>query len=364
MNLNTEKWIDFQIEKLFNVEAGKYYYSDEYSEGDTPYCSASAENNGVAKKIDLLADFEGNKIITGKVGCTTFYEPMPFCATSDVNVLTAKFDMTPAIGLFIATVINKNENYRWNYGRQCRVGNTKKITIKLPAVMHSDGCYVIDQDRKYSKHGYIPDFAFMEEYIRSLRSKAISTTQSVQSIHYDYKEWKSFTFGRLIDNKNIYKSKSYNKSELETSDISKDGFIHFVSRTEENNSIDCYAMGSDFSEIEKGNAITIGDTTSTVAYQSAPFVNGDHIIVIRADWLNKYTGLFIVSLLRKERYRYSYGRAFLMDSIKNTKLLLPVKKKNGKPIIDEQHTFSDEGYIPDWQWMENFIKELPYSDRI
>lgn len=58
------------------------------------------------------------------------------------------------------------------------------------------------------------------------------------------------------------------------------------------------------------------------------------------------------------------GRAFLMDSIKNTKLLLPVKKKNGKPIIDEQHTFSDEGYIPDWQWMENYIKELPYSDRI
>lgn len=53
-----------------------------------------------------------------------------------------------------------------------------------------------------------------------------------------------------------------------------------------------------------------------------------------------------------------------MDSIKNTKLLLPVKKKDGKPIIDEQHTFSDEGYIPDWQWMENYIKGLPYSDRI
>ena len=68
MNLNTEKWVDFRIEKLFNVEAGKYYYSDEYSEGDTPYCSASAENNGVAKKIDLIADFEGNKIITGSSG--------------------------------------------------------------------------------------------------------------------------------------------------------------------------------------------------------------------------------------------------------------------------------------------------------
>ena len=350
MNLNISEWKEYRLGDLFEIKKGKRLTSEDQTEGNTPYIGAIDSNNGVSNHIGQFPTHDGNTIslsYNGSVGYA-FYQPVPFWATDDVNVLyfaDKSISFNRDIALFICTIL-KQEQYRYCYGRKWVLDSMNETRIKLPT----------KDDR--------PDFAFMEEYIRSLRSKAISTTQSVQSIHYDYKEWKSFVFGRLIDNKNIYKSKSYNKSELETSDISKDGFIHFVSRTEENNSIDCYAMGSDFSEIEKGNAITIGDTTSTVAYQSAPFVNGDHIIVIRADWLNKYTGLFIVSLLRKERYRYSYGRAFLMDSIKNTKLLLPVKKKNGKPIIDEQHTFSDEGYIPDWQWMENYIKELPYSDRI
>ena len=85
MNLKTSEWETFNIEKMFFIEAGKYYYRDEYTDGNTPYCSASAENNGISKKIDLSPDFAGNQIITGKVGCTSFYEPSPFCATSDVN---------------------------------------------------------------------------------------------------------------------------------------------------------------------------------------------------------------------------------------------------------------------------------------
>lgn len=100
--------------------------------------------------------------------------------------------------------------------------------------------------------------------------------------------------------------------------------------------------------IEAGNAIVIGDTTSTISYQPGPFVAGEHIIAARADWMNKYTGLFITCLLRQERYRYSYGRAYKLDSIRNTELRLPV---------------TSDG-IPDWQWMENYIKSLPYGDRL
>lgn len=77
MNLKTHSWKWFNIEKLFIVNAGKYYSSDEYSEGNTPYCSASAINNGISKKIDLEPDFSGNKIVIGKVGCNTFYQNNP-----------------------------------------------------------------------------------------------------------------------------------------------------------------------------------------------------------------------------------------------------------------------------------------------
>lgn len=350
MNLNISEWKEYRLGDLFEIKKGKRLTSEDQTEGTTPYIGAIDSNNGVSNYIGQAPIHEGNTIslsYNGSVG-QAFYQPIPFWATDDVNVLyfrdkTISFNRNMA--LFICTIL-KQEQYRYCYGRKWVLDSMNETMVKLPT------------------KGDKPDWSYMGKYISSLKSQAVTSTKKVGDISFDYKKWESFSFGRLITEENIYKAKAYSKTELVTSDVWKEGFIHFVSRTEENNSIDCYAMKSDFSDIEEGNAITVGDTTSTIAYQSEPFVNGDHIIVIRADWLNKYTGMFIVSLLRKERYRYSYGRAYLMDSIKNTKLHLPVKKRDGKPIIDDSHTFSDEGYLPDWEWMETYIKSLPYSDRI
>lgn len=350
MNLNISEWKEYRLGDLFEIKKGKRLTSEDQTEGTTPYIGAIDSNNGVSNYIGQAPIHEGNTIslsYNGSVG-QAFYQPIPFWATDDVNVLyfrdkTISFNRNMA--LFICTIL-KQEQYRYCYGRKWVLDSMNETMVKLPT------------------KGDKPDWSYMEKYISSLKSQAVTSTKKVGDISFDYKKWESFSFGRLITEENIYKAKAYSKTELVTSDVWKEGFIHFVSRTEENNSIDCYAMKSDFSDIEEGNAITVGDTTSTIAYQSEPFVNGDHIIVIRADWLNKYTGMFIVSLLRKERYRYSYGRAYLMDSIKNTKLHLPVKKRDGKPIIDDSHTFSEEGYLPDWEWMETYIKSLPYSDRI
>lgn len=152
--------------------------------------------------------------------------------------------------------------------------------------------------------------------------------------------WKDFRFGDLLSD--IYKAKAHAKIELTTSDNKKEDYIPFVTRTEENNSVDCYALKSDLQHIEEGNAIVIGDTTSTISYQPEPFGTGDHIIVLRADWINSFTALFIISVLKEERFRYSYGRAFLMNLIKDTRIFLPIDKK---------------GY-PDWGWIEKFIQSL------
>ena len=35
-----------------------------------------------------------------------------------------------------------------------------------------------------------------------------------------------------------------------------------------------------------------------------------------------------------------------------------------KFAYDKNKTYSDDGYIPDWEWMENYIKKLPYADKI
>ena len=162
-------------------------------------------------------------------------------------------------------------------------------------------------------------------------------------MNLDTSAWKPFVFGQLIDE--IYKAKAHAKVELTISNQKKDNYIPFVSRTENNNGVDCYVLKSDLISIEEGNAIVIGDTTSTISYQPIAFGTGDHMIVIRASWLNRYTGLFIVSMLQKERFRYSYGRAFLMNLIKDTTILLPTNEEGN----------------PDWIWMENYIKSLHHK---
>ena len=83
------------------------------------------------------------------------------------------------------------------------------------------------------------------------------------------------------------------------------------------------------------------------------------MVVVRAEWLDEKVATFILTILKKEQYKYSYGRAFLMDRIKSTTLKLPiVHNDDGTPYVDETHKFSDDGYVPDWTFMENYIKSL------
>lgn len=161
----------------------------------------------------------------------------------------------------------------------------------------------------------------------------------------DVTNWKKKRFGDLIEEKDIYKSYAYSKDEMDIIEFYETNSIPFVSRTENNNSVDCYVNKEGLEHIEKGNALVIGDTTATISYQKDEFVTGDHIVIIRADWLNEYTGLFLCTLLKLEKYRYSYGRAFIISSIKDTSLYMPVNEEENV----------------DWKYIEKYIKSLYYN---
>ena len=53
------------------------------------------------------------------------------------------------------------------------------------------------------------------------------------------------------------------------------------------------------------------------------------------------------------------------ERIEKEKLKLPILKDfNGLPVIDSGKEFSDEGFIPDWKYMEKYIAKLHYGDRL
>lgn len=169
---NTQQWKEFRLKKLFDINAGRYHYPEEYESGETPYISASATNNAISQRIDLQPDFNGNVLVTGKIGCICFYQIEDFCATSDVNIFRPKnFTLNPKLGLYFATIINFSENYKWSYGRQCRVGDSKKIIIKLPVKTDNAGKPIIDSQKTFSEEGYIPDWEYMEKFIERIETR-------------------------------------------------------------------------------------------------------------------------------------------------------------------------------------------------
>ena len=155
--------------------------------------------------------------------------------------------------------------------------------------------------------------------------------------------WIEFRLGDLFAE--MYKAEAHVKGDLECFNTPAENTIRFISRTEMNNGCDCYVLNNEITGIEEGNAIAIGDTTATCFYQSDRFVCGDHMVICRADWLNLYTALFLISILKQEKYKYSYGRAFKMDLISNTTIKLPSTPDNE----------------PDWNYMEQYIKSIKHK---
>ncbi|MBQ6910204.1 MAG: N-6 DNA methylase, partial [Synergistaceae bacterium] len=327
-DLNTQSWKEFRVGDFFDVELSKGdIKADEIDEGDVLLISSGCENNGVIKRIDGVGDgkaeiFSGNKITVDMFG-NAYYQAEPFYAVSHgrVNILTAKFDLNKYIALFIATLIN-GEQFKYSYGRAVYSNVVTNMTLKLPA----------------AKTGK-PDWQFMENYIKSLHHKPITTRNNPDMAPaLNVKDWKEFKVGDILD---------CSSTSLSIKDDLPDGNVPFISRTVENNGVDGYVDITP-DKLTDGNCLTIGAEGIYAFYQPDAFATGNKIYQMRRNNMNQYIGLFLATVLNLEDYKYSYGRARIMSKLQNENLKLP----------------SDANGEPDWQFMENYIKALPYGDRI
>ena len=93
-------------------------------------------------------------------------------------------------------------------------------------------------------------------------------------------------------------------------------------------------------KIFKGNAITISiNYAKTVFYQPKDFCASVNISILRNDKiLNRYSGLYIATLLSKSNERYSYTTKTSKDKINNTTILLPAKK-DGSLALDYMEAY-------------------------
>ena len=120
---------------------------------------------------------------------------------------------------------------------------------------------------------------------------------------------------------------------------------------------------------EQGGIITFSDTTegNTFFYQPEPFIGFAHVQGMHEygnhHWTEKQL-LFLTTILTFANCDlFNYGRKMRRDTIANSIIKLPAQKVGNDYVFDEEKMYSEDGYIPDWEWMESYIRSLPYSDR-
>lgn len=359
-----KEWKPFLLgdESYFKIERGESLYVKNMNPGEVPYISTTMDNNGILTYVDR-ANRKGNLITLaydGSIGAC-FYQKKPFFASEKiVTIDIVQHELNESIALFIIGILKK-ESEMYSYGgRKWTVEQQLKNTnIQLPVDNNNEPDYIYMEhfiENLDSSVINIPDYFLQEGYAKAcwyldnidkeLFEQKYAGERCKQNVLLTDRRWNLFSIEKDL-NMEVYNGKSYNASDLiESID---ENFVLYITRTDERNGISKYVQPIDYVGLEKANAITIGDTTATIFYQEHKFITGPHIIILRADWLNSYTAEFIISLLNKEKYRYPvFGRAFTKDLIKKTRLLLPI----------------DNAGQPDFQFMEDYIKSLPFSAKI
>lgn len=132
-SMDTSLWRPYKLRDIFSLRKGKRLTKQQMMAGTTPFIGAIDSNNGVSRFIGQDANHAGNTITVSYNGSVAeaYFQPSPFWASDDVNVLYPKFHMTPQIALFLTAVIRR-EKYRFSYGRKWHLERMEQSTISLP----------------------------------------------------------------------------------------------------------------------------------------------------------------------------------------------------------------------------------------
>ena len=317
-----EKFNMFLLSDLFVCERGTRLTKENRLPGNTPLVTAGYQNEGIAEYISPEDNKEyGDKITIDMFG-NAFYRSYQFCCDDNIIVLCEKEHISSYAKLYITTII-KYDKYRYSYGRQYRQKDFNKHEILLP----------VDENGA-------PDFSYMEQQIKKLHHKPIKTVIKHKENVINCNAWQEYYLSDLFF---VTVSKDDN---LQNSNY---GTTPYISSSAGNNGLTSFV---DSKASQKANTLTIarnGSVGSTFYQPKDYCCSPDDIRILTPKFqMTVYSGLFIKTVIEKEKFKYAYGRKLGTKRINNIIIRLPSKMDG----------------TPDFEFMENYIKSLPFSDRL
>jgi hypothetical protein len=158
ISINEKEWGEFFIQDIAEILSGKDIYAKERIEGNTPYVSATANQNGIGYFVDNEnKTLESNCLSVNRNGSVgySFYHPYKALFGNDCRKLRLK-KSNKHIGIFVAQQITRQKG-KYGYGYKMGTARLKRQKIMLP----------INENNE-------PDYVFMENYMRNLEYKKLS----------------------------------------------------------------------------------------------------------------------------------------------------------------------------------------------
>ena len=310
-----------RLDDLFDITYGSQLDLNKCDICEKPegfaFVNRSSENCGVSARILAVS---GKKpfpagCITSAMGGTvlaSFVQQEPFYTGQNVKVLVPKITMSLAVKLFYCSCIEANRFRFSTFGREA---NASFDSILVPSFEE------------------VPDVIKNRKVKTNLSKIAASAVR----LSLDTSDWHWFKLGELFK---IEKGKRLTKKDMIP------GPIRYIGAIDSNNGVSAYIANNE--HLHAANTITVSYNGSIAEtfYQEKPFWATDDVNVLYPLFaLNRQLAMFLCAVIGREKYRFSYGRKWDKDLMVESRIRLPT---------------SVDG-VPDWAWMENYIKGLPYS---
>ena len=280
------------------------------------FISRTAQNNGIVAQVAVDNDIEPFPAgyITVALGgsvLSAFVQRRSFYTAFHIMVLKPNKEMSIQDKLYYCMCIQANA-YRYNYGRQA---NKTLKDLELPDTV--------------------------PEWVNTIPIKPVKTAIHHKEISpLNVESWKEFSLNDLF-----YVSVSRDNNIFN----SEKGAVPYIASSAENNGI-TNMVDSEPSQKAKTLTIARNGSVGATFYQPREYcASPDDIRILTPKFsINVYIGLFLKTVIEQEKSKFGYGRKLGTARIRKLTIMLPAIKTG----------------LPDWEYMELYIKSLSYSDKI
>lgn len=346
--LDFDKWHDFVVSKLFTIKSPASRSIKKYDEGEIPYVSSGSMNNGIISYLEPKKNEQlekGKCISVSPLDGSSFYQEEDFLgrggAGSAISLLYND-NLSKYNALFICTVI-KIAAQKFDYSDALTSENLKTLKLRLPVLHNNDGSEFIDKTMEFSDEGYVPDWDYMANYMKSLEPKVEQSLKKLESANtaknerIDSTTWKEFPITDFFE-------LSLPKGDLQVKKVTN-GDVPLITPSNSNNGLLQRISADSDSTLYKANSLTV-DMFGNAYYQEEDFfvtAHGHVNVLLPKITMNKYTACFMASSIKSMFLnKYGFSDMCTQKVLKKEVITLPI----------------DSLGQPDWNYMEEFMKKI------